>query len=154
MKVIELTQGKVTVVDDDDFEILAQYRWFLSLGYAVRNKPMVNGGKRGLLKMHRIILNAPAGMEVDHINGDGLDNRRCNLRLATRAQNSVNRGCTRVNKLGVKGVVLDKRRGKYAAWIWANKKPIYLGYFVSLEEAKNAYNNAAMEHHGEFARLN
>ncbi|SRR5713101_4575271 len=106
MKCIELTQGRVAVVDDDDFERLAQWRWQYDCGYASRREritPYGTARKYRKIYMHREILNPPKGMDTDHENGNRLDNRRANLRLATRAENLRNRGSNKNNELAVKG---------------------------------------------------
>lgn len=161
MKVIELTKGQVTIVDDEDFEYLAQWRWQLggssgerSDGYAFRMSYDQVSKKRKGTYMHRVILNPGNGVQVDHINGNRLDNRRCNLRIATGSQNRSNIGPTRFSKTGVKGVCFRVERGSYEAKIGLGRKRIHLGTFKTLEEASMAYNKAAMELHGEFARLN
>lgn len=92
MHEIPLTQGKCTVVDEADYGLLSQYNWFFNkIGYAVKNEPREKG-KKNCRKtyMHRFILSVLSGNEVDHINGNTLDNRRCNLRLATKSQNAMN----------------------------------------------------------------
>lgn len=152
MRVIELTKGQATIVDDEDFERLAQYRWhFTSHGYA-RRSGWENGKKTNIL-MHRIILgDVCAGMDVDHINGNRLDNRRCNLRPATRSENCSNVKLRKTNTTGVKGVSV--RGGKFIARIGKGGKIYNLGTFASLGEATEVYNKAAEEMHGSFARLN
>jgi hypothetical protein len=103
--------------------------------------------------MHRVILNAPKGMEVDHINRDGLDNRKVNLRLATTTQNVCNR-YWRSKTSKYKGVHFDKSCGKYRTEITLNRKRIHVGKYDSEIEAAKAYDNAAKKYHGEFAYLN
>lgn len=104
--------------------------------------------------MHRFILDAPHGMEVDHKNGDGLDCRRENMRLATRKQNAFNRKRPSVNTSGFKGVTLVKPTGKWLAQIEVGGKNMHLGTYESKIEAARAYDKAAIKYHGEFARLN
>ncbi len=108
--------------------------------------------------MHRMILTAHGvdltGLEVDHINHSRLDNRKANLRPATRGENQWNVPKLRTNSTGYKGVSLDKRRGKYIAQIRLNEKHVHLGQYLTPEAAALAYNRAAREHHGEFAYLN
>ncbi len=161
MRVIELTRGYAAIVDDEDFESLAQYRWRANINrkysktvYAIRSVHFGNG-KQKTVSMHRLILKAPPNFEVDHMNGNGLDNRRSNLRLVTRTQNAQNRSQTKGSKLP-KGVfyIPKMKTRKFRATIWANKKIHPLGFYETLEEAKEAYNKAAKQHHGEFARLN
>lgn len=156
MRVIELTKGYAAIVDDEDFDYLAQWRWTAIVGkhavYAARK--MIIGGKPKALLMHRAILNAPDGIEVDHINRDGIDNRRCNLRLVTKAQNRQNAKLRKDNSVGVKGVHFDKQHKKFRARIQANGKRIEIGLFKTAESAMAAYEQAARVYHGEFARLN
>jgi hypothetical protein len=152
MKTITLTQGNVAIVDDDDYKMLIAHRWFTMKSgnqfYAVRNEN--NGKKRRLIMMHRVILLTPKGMDTDHISGDGLDNRRANLRVATRTQNNINRAASKNNKLNTKGVILHQ--GKYRAEIRFNGKNQYLGSFLTIAEAAAAYQSAAEKLYGEFAR--
>lgn len=158
MKVIELTQGQVAIVDDEDFEKLAQYRWHLTrvskdmVPYAARNSKKGELPKRRLIKMHRVIMNPPEGMEVDHINRNGLDNRRCNLRLCTKSQNLMNAKVRKDNKLGIKGVCFVD--GKYMAHVTINRKSTTLGFFNTPEEAKSERDAAAQKLHGEFYSSN
>jgi hypothetical protein len=117
--------------------------------YAVR----LDGNK--IVKMHREIMNAPAGVFVDHRYGDGLDNRKVNLRIATRAQNQYNRRKTSKKTTSkYKGVHLDRNRNKYRAIIGCSGKRIFLGYFDNETDAAKAYDEAAKKYHGEFAKLN
>ena len=145
MKTIQLTQGKTTIVDDDTFHDLSKHKWCFNSGYAGRNK----NGNRVLL--HREIMLPEIGMEVDHINGDKLDNRRCNLRVCTKSGNMRNRLSYKCNKTGFKCVI--KFRTKYRANITVNNKALYLGVFATPEEAYSAYVKAAKMHHGEFANV-
>jgi hypothetical protein len=103
--------------------------------------------------MHRLIMNTPKGMDTDHINGDSLDNRRCNLRICTHAQNQRNlKKILGNNKY--KGVSLFKKTQKWRARIQINRMGLHLGYFDTEEEAAKAYNEAAEKHFGEFSRIN
>ena len=151
-KIIPLSKGKRAIVDDADFERLAAFKWFYhSRGYAVRNLYSPN---KGVMLMHRQILCGPASMDTDHINGDKLDNRRCNLRIATRADNIHNVGRRSSNTSGFKGVDWQKKCSKWRARVFVNGRERHVGYFDSPEDAAVAYNSAASEHYGEFARLN
>lgn len=155
-KQIPLTQGKYALVDDDVYEWASKYKWHAwrhrSTLYALRATGKSPHQK--IMRMHREIMNAPSGVMVDHINGDGLDNRRENLRLATNAENLRNRGRTANNTSGYKGVCWFDDRGKWSARIKVTNKTIYLGYFDTAEAAAIAYDRAAREHHGEFAKTN
>lgn len=104
--------------------------------------------------MHRFIMQDPVGIEIDHWDGNTLNDRRFNLRRATVDQNRQNRGKSKTNTSGYKGVHFCKSNGKWAAQISVNKKRKGLGYFSTKEEAALAYNSAAVRFHGEFAWLN
>ena len=151
MKLIPLTRGKFAIVDDEDFEILNQYKWFACKGmsgifYAIRNEK----GKK--IWMHRVILNAPDGLDVDHRDRDGLNNTRENLRLATKSQNSANR--IGRAKTGFKGVYFHKQKRLFYVVAQANKKRYFCGYHRNIIDAAHAYDEKAKEIHGEFAFLN
>jgi hypothetical protein len=156
MRKIPLTQGKFALVDDEDYGYLIQWRWqyYLtkgsSTGYASRGVQKDN--VRKIIKMHRVILREINDLHIDHINGNGLDNRKSNLRYATRAQNRSNSMSN--NKNGFKGVT--KKIGRvskpYCAQIRSNGKQYNLGYFKTPKEAHEAYKKAAIELHGEFAK--
>ena len=105
--------------------------------------------------LHRIIMNPPANLQVDHRNKNTLDNRKCNLRICTNSENAMNRGKQKNNYSGFKGVRLDKRRKrkKFRAKITANKIIYHLGSFEKADEARAAYRKAAKQLHGQFARI-
>ena len=148
MKKIKLSRGKYTIVDDEDFEWLNRWKWsYNSLGYARM------GQNYKTILMHRLIMNTPHGMETDHINGNGLDNRRSNLRICTRSQNKMNTCLSSKNTSGYKGVCWNKNSKKWRAEI-EYKKSICLGYFDNKIDAAKAYNQKAKELFGEFAKLN
>lgn len=158
-KKIKLTQGKYALVDAEDFEWLSQWKWHYHrhpkdrTGYACTNGKYVNKKRLPRVRMHNLIF----GKNVDHVNGNGIDNRRSNLRLADKFQQSYNKGIQKHKRsLGCKGVsrVRDKK-GVPAYWIariTVKKKRIYLGTFKSHVAASRAYIRAAKELHGEFAR--
>jgi hypothetical protein len=152
-KSIPLTQGKVAIVDDADYLWLSHWKWHVVTGrgkdYAARSE-----GARKNIRMHREIMGTPAGVEVDHVNNNGLDNRRMNLRKATREQNRWNRGKTIRNHSGYKGVNWNRGAQKYRAQITVGRKQIHLGCFDDPVEAARAYDASAREFHGEFARTN
>ena len=105
--------------------------------------------------MHRVVAKTPAGLECDHINGDSLDNRKANLRSATRLQNSWNtRKSQQIGYSKYKGITFRKRRQKWAAQICVDGRRIFLGTFEDETEAAKAYDKAAKKHFGEFAKLN
>lgn len=154
MKTIQLTQGKVALVDDPDYPDLSRSRWFaMRLGnhwVAGRNRQKFNG-ERGTILMHRQIMGFPWG-EIDHKDRDGLNNQRSNLRLANRSQQNAN-SVKRPGKSGFRGVKLV-HSSKFEARINVSGVYRYLGYFSSPVEAAKAYDRAAVENHGEFAVLN
>jgi hypothetical protein len=163
MRIIKLTQGKEALVDDEYFEELNRYKWCCdSNGYAVRvitiqpqNKKLGIKRKQKTIKMHRIINNTTEGFDTDHINGNKLDNRKSNLRVATKQQNIRNRKTNSSNNTsGFKGVFWNKVNNKCKAQIRHNNQSIYLGYFDTAKEAAIAYNTKASELFQEFARLN
>jgi hypothetical protein len=153
---IRLTQGFVAIVDDEDAErILAAGKWCATRGrtggfYAIRNVAC-DDGKRRQVRLHTFLT---GWSRVDHINGDGLDNRRANLREATHAENMRNTGVRSDNTSGYKGVHWYKSRKAWQASIKAEGKQLFLGYHSSAESAARAYDAAALELHGEFAGLN
>jgi len=155
---IRLTEGKFTLVDQNDFYWLNNFDWVTKRGnksfYAVRfDNDCAKWPK--MVSMHRQIMNSPAGLLVDHRNLDGLDNRRDNLRLATYCQNNCN---IKISKAGCssqyRGVHWDKQVKRWRAHLQSDGKHIGLGYFDSEIAAARAYDAAAKKYHGEFARLN
>lgn len=151
--IVPLTRGKFAVVDSCQADAVAPYNWFaLHIGrtwYAVRNAP--KGSSPSTVYMHRMLLGYPS-LEVDHINLDGLDNRLSNLRVASHAENNRNKPLRSDNKSGAKGVTWDKERGKWFAKISCAGRQIALGRFDYIEDAKAAYDRAAVKIHGDFAR--
>jgi hypothetical protein len=152
-KEIELTNGGIAIVDDEDYEELLKYKWHKKIdGYAART--VYEKGKFQTIRMHREIMDAPKGFDVDHVNGNRLDNRKTNLRKATRSQNVMNKGKLSNNKSGYKGVYWDSQTKKWRACIRVNGKLINLGRFQDKDEAALEYNKAAIFYHKEFAFLN
>lgn len=151
MKIIKLTQNKETMVDDGDFEWLSKYDWRYNYG-SYGGEYAVTAINQKTVRIHRLIMNAQAGQEMDHINGNGLDNRRENLRFCSRTENNRNRGRQKLAASGYKGV--SKRKNRWKAWITLDSKQIHIGMYSMKEEAARAYNKAAKEYHGEFARFN
>ena len=152
---IKLTQNKVTLIDDADYELIKQYKWCAGrthqCWYAI-TQARNDDGKRTTLYMHRLIIgNNCKDLFIDHINGDGLDNRRSNLRICTNAENLHNRLPRREM---YKGVYWCKRKKPWRARIRNNGRLIHLGYYDSKEKAANAYNKAARNYFGGFAFLN
>ena len=157
VKEIPLTKEHVALVDDDDYVFLIQWDWYAKISsgnklYAARS--VNNKLKKGVITMHSVILPAPDGMEPDHINGNGLDNRRRNLRPATHQQNMWNRKPVSGSSSLFKGVSWHGPGQYWKAYIKINDKQQHLGCFWSEEDAARAYNKAARELHGEFAKLN
>ena len=152
-------KGKFALVDDENFEVLNKKKWHLSkLGYAY-NQIYVKGSGRKNQKsigtyMHRLIMEPSQNLDIDHINGDKLDNQRNNLRIVTMSQNLMNSKIRIDNRSGFKGVQWHKQTKSWRARIRVNNKSISLGLFKNLIEAALAYNNAAIRYFGEFARLN
>jgi hypothetical protein len=136
----------VALVDAVDFDWLSQWKWTCDQqGYARRMTSGVGGVKRNVVFMHRQIMDAPDGMDVDHKNHNRLDNRRANLRVCTRSQNLGNK---RKLSDGFKGVHPSGKR-----WVAMLRKSV-IGTFNSPEEAARAYDKAAREHYGEYAHTN
>jgi hypothetical protein len=154
MKEIQLTQGKVALVDDYDYEVLNNFKWFAhkhrNTHYAGKQKSRTEGKQRSEL-MHCIIMDHKG---IDHIDGNGLNNQRSNLRFATHQQNQMNRGKLKGTSSKYKGVSLDKRSNKWNSYIKKDQKVIYLGLYYDEVEAAKAYDQKAIELFGEFARLN
>jgi hypothetical protein len=162
---IPLTKGQVAIVDDADYERLSQYRWRAiphkngRKFYAGRNYVNEDGAKRTMLLHREIMQPMPhtllsGGIEVDHINGDSLDNRRSNLRLVTKSENYRGRTKTPGCSSQYKGVSLVKRTGRWQAYIRANDLIYRLGTFANEVDAARAYDAHARVLFGEFARLN
>jgi hypothetical protein len=147
VQVITLSHGEHAFIDDADYAMIAAYRWYLHHGYAVTiSYPR--------LRMHRLVLNAPLGIGVDHINGDGLDNRRANLRLANDSQNQANRRRLTSNTSGYRGVTLHRQSGRWQAGIKVRGRSVHLGLHDSPIDAALAYDQAAIRYFGVYARPN
>jgi hypothetical protein len=157
VKEIPLTQGYVALVDDDDYEWLNQWKWFVLVckrtSYAVRNSRVTDGLPRHLIYMHRVLMGKLNEAQVDHIHHNGLDCRRLELRACSVAQNAYNRG-KQAGSSRYKGVSWYPQLGKWVAQIHPNGTRKHLGYFDSETAAAAAYNKAAREYWGEFAFVN
>lgn len=157
-KEIPLTRGFVTIVDEDDYDWLIESKWCCSMNKSKKPyaaKAIVNSnGRKSMTLLHRLILNAPKGVFVDHINHNTVDNRKQNLRLCDYAGNSRNRIKFNGKSSIYKGVSWNKKSQKWRSSIMANSYPIYLGEFESEEVAAITYDEAAIRYHGEFASLN
>jgi hypothetical protein len=144
MRYIKITQGYTAVVDDEDYDMLIQSKWQYASGYAKRSNAY------GIRYMHRLLMDCPKDKQVDHINGDGLDNRKKNLRICSAEQNQKHMPAyLGRNKTGFKGVSQVGKR--YNAHIRINGKHKYLGTYSTKEEAARAYDAVAIEAFGEFA---
>ena len=153
---IPLTQGKFALVDDDVYEWASKYKWYAlrrkGTFYARRNA-WIWPIQKGVL-LHREIMQPPHGVMIDHIDGNGLDCRRANMRLASKAENQRNSRRPSNNTSGYKGVCWYKPLRKWKASIKHDGKTMHIGYFDDLEAAAHAYDDAARKYHGEFARTN
>lgn len=157
MKEIPLTQGKVALVDDEDYEELSKYKWcavrYWNNFYAKRY--IRKNGKRAMEYMHREIMEAVGrACEVDHIDGDGLNNQRANLRICTHNENTLNLQMNRRNTSGYKGVSFDRKRNRYQAYIRVRYRSYHIGRYKTSIEAAIAYDDVARKIHGKFACLN
>lgn len=145
-----LTKGKFAIVDGDMFDYLSQWKWQYHCGYARRGKR--EPGKHYTVHMSHIVLGAKRGQQVDHINGDKLDNRKLNLRICSQAKNVLNTGKRSDNKSGFKGV--SKYKNKWRACIQYNHNWRHIGYFDDIKKAAKAYDLFAEKLHGEYAKTN
>jgi hypothetical protein len=150
MKQIPLTQGKFALVDDADFDWLNQWKWFFNQGYAFRTDR--TGIKQRSIRMHAFITNTPVGLDTDHIDGNGLNNQRDNLRICEHIENCRNVKKHKDGSAKYKGIT--KRRNYWRALINVNSKFINLGNFNNEEEAARAYDEAAKKYFGSFSKLN
>jgi hypothetical protein len=150
MRTILLTQGKSAIVDDADYGYVSEVKWHAAKNVVAGKEHWYAAAKIGgrTVRLHQYIMRPPAGMMVDHRNGNGLDNRRENLRVCTNQQNSANRAPRRDNPTGYKGVKFMGRRWR------AQIGRTVLGLFDTPEAAAKAYDSAASSLYGEFARLN
>jgi hypothetical protein len=153
MKTIPLTRGQVAFIDKDDYSLVACFKWACVLKGKRRTKMYAQHGSSGKY-MHRLIVSPPPGMEVDHINGDSLDNRRANLRICTTAQNRQNKRKSSTSKSRFKGVCWITNKKRWQASISSNYKNYNLGRYKNEEDAAIAYNIAAQLFFGEYANLN
>ncbi len=155
MKIIPLSQNRYATIDDEDYELIQQHRWYFHDRYTKTNVRVPGTPRRyKSVSMHRLIMNAPPGVQVDHRDGNGLNNTRTNLRFATPAQNARNRAACRKNACGFKGVAGIETEGKWAATIHKNGRNIQLGKRSTPQDAARLYNAAAILLYGDFARLN
>ncbi|MHC4461417.1 MAG: AP2 domain-containing protein [Planctomycetota bacterium] len=153
---IPLTQGRFAKVDPSDYIWISQFRWHCKINkttiYAVRTVTVAGKSKR--ISMHRMIMNTPPHLVCDHINHDGLDNRRAYLRNCTIKQNNANSRSAKNASSKYKGVSWNKTRKKWAAYIKKDYKQLYLGLFENETEAAKVYDKMAKKLFGKFAQLN
>lgn len=155
--VLRLQNGFTTLIDAEDYDRISKYSWYARQDgnvWYVQCNYTNQLGKRTTFRLHREILNAPQGISVDHIDGNGLNNVKENLRLCTHAENHGNRRVQVNNTTGYKGVTFNKKYNKWKSRIHYRGKRYELGEFRSAEEAALAYNSKAIELFGNFARLN
>lgn len=156
-KILKLSLGCYAHIDDDVFEWASKHKWyaqkFKRTFYVSRGVPVV-GGKRTISRLHREIMKAGPGQAVDHIDGNGLNNLRSNLRLCSLAENNRNVQKRRDNTSGYIGVVWFSRDQKWKAQIGHEGKGHSLGYFSDIQEAARVRDQAAIEYFGDFAKLN
>ena len=141
-------KGDEWYFDLEDYDLIKNYTWHVDkTGYLVAFE------NRKMLFMHRIIMNCPDGMYVDHIHGKRTrnDNRKKNLRLATKSQNAMNVGLNSLNKSGVTGVFFDKSKGLWCARIEINQKMKHIGYYNTKDAAIKARKDAEIKYFGEFS---
>lgn len=149
MRRIKLSRGKYSIVDDEDFEKVSQFKWtFGTNGYAFRNIKR----DKSMIYLHRFLICPPEGMIVDHINQDKLDNRKINLRICTHSQNHANQGLQKNNTSGFRGVT--KNGEKWEARVKHFGKTLHFGLFDSKIMAAKQYNKKAVELFGKFALVN
>jgi hypothetical protein len=158
MPEINLTKGKIAIVDAIYFEHINSFKWyFSSCGYAARNvKNSFKKSGKDIICMHREIYiisvgTIPNNFVIDHINQNKLDNRLVNLRLATKSQNAINSGKFKTNSSGFKGVSKYKQTNKFRARLTANGTELFLGIFKTAEEAHEAYRAKCQEVFGDYA---
>jgi len=144
--------GYDVLIDDEDFDLVSNYKWYvLKVKNLIYFRRIVSNNKHVLL--HREITNAQKGVNIDHVNGNTLDNRKCNLRVCTTSQNAMNCKNRENNKSGYKGVSWDANHKKWQAKIMLKRKTMWLGYFTDAKDAYKAYCNASKEYHGEYGRV-
>jgi len=157
MKQIPLTQGQFALVDNEDYDFLNQFKWYANrcknTFYAERSEIIAKHTKKTII-MHRLIMNPSDEMEIDHIDHNGLNNQKANLRVVTSSQNNMNQQPRRNISSIFKGVYWKKQVNRWVASIGYNQKVIHLGYFEKEIDGAIAYNKKAVELFGQYAWLN
>ena len=151
-RIIPLTKNQNTLVDTEDYERVNQWNWVAHWATSTKTFYAQREGDSGNVFMHRFIMNPPEGQQIDHIDGNTLDNRKANLRLCTHAENTKNK--KKRNGKQFIGIHFEKSSGKWRAEIMSNYKTTFLGRYNTAEAAAKARDEAAKELHGEFASLN
>lgn len=149
-----LPDGSGFIYDYNDFPNVSSHKWIIDANGYPRTALGSNDQRGMYLYLHQLLLNPPEGMVVDHIDGNQLNNCRKNLRICSRTQNVRNSELSKNNTSGYKGVSFDKARQKWQAKITVCRKPIYLGRYDTVQEAADAYDEAALMYFGEYARTN
>ena len=156
---IELTRGYKAIIDDESYAIIKGHKWsavtiYRNNGTVINNYAVTRIGKYSTVRMHRLITDVAKELVIDHIDGNGLNNCLSNLRICEQYQNAMNKR-PQLNTASIfKGVNWHKGRKKWIATIRINKERKYLGGFIAEEDAAKAYDAAALELFGEFARPN
>jgi len=145
-------KGFVTLVDDEDFEFLNQFNWTLTKHKRAKTPYVMRTENTKGILMHRQILKAEKDEMIDHIDGNGLNNQKSNLRFCTQSQNNYN--SNRKGKFGYKGIYYKKTHNRFIAVIYINKKPKVVGRCKTAMEAAIIYNQFALKYYGDFAKLN
>lgn len=148
------TDGQYFIFDECDLSLANSRKWHISHGYPVGMSKDGETHTRRPVKFDRLALSPETNEHVDHINGNTLDERRCNLRIVTRSQNMKNSHMRRNNKTGFKGVSINKQTGKYEVHICSDNHDRYLGLFATKEEAAKVYDEASRTLHGEYGCVN
>jgi hypothetical protein len=150
--------SKSILVDDEDYNAVSIHKWTITrIGHTFYAHRPIPGpkGKKKYTYLHRFLLDHPEkGLDVDHEDGNGLNNQRSNLRTCTHAENIRKKRKQKNNTSGYVGVSLDKRNGRFHAYIKLNGKRTFIGYYKHAIDAAAAYNRKAVELHGEFAHIN